>query len=255
MTAITVNKSAPTRAPQQPQTAGREGSQPVANSNGRGVGPDGNEPRRKSVRLSVGGGGGGKSARPSLASSGESSAWSGRELTVCDIIGEWGRYQWSLCLFAALYSAMASNVVMFGPMFTPDMGHICAPEPPSGLGSSVANSSTSAAAINTLPPTRFHLRKPEVAPDKRECFVSTGAPPDLKPAPVLDADGLIAVKCASFLYNDLGHGLMFTNGVSRRTPGSRPLCGAGVRSKPVPRTAARSYPDAEGSASPRRGQR
>lgn len=48
-----------------------------------------------------------------------------KDLTVCDIIGEWGLYQWSLILFAAVYSGMFCTVVVVGPLWTPDMAHIC----------------------------------------------------------------------------------------------------------------------------------
>lgn len=121
------------------------------------------------------------------------------EITVCDITGDWGMYQWSLCLFATIYSGLAGMVVVFGPMLTPDMAHGCQVEPPAGPEGQLANQTLLSLT------THSQISPADIKPDQRECFLSAG--PDSPP-----------LKCANFVYanhsDQLGH-LMLTNGVSR----------------------------------------
>lgn len=52
-----------------------------------------------------------------------------KELTVCDVMGDWGAYQWSITLFATVYSALLAVTVVVGPVWTPDIDHLCATTP------------------------------------------------------------------------------------------------------------------------------
>lgn len=108
------------------------------------------------------------------------------DLTVCDITGEWGAYQWSVCLFAILYSAVASLVVVFGPILTPDMEFRC-----------TQNSSA------------HHQRWG--APAEVNASSPLGPPQECSGAS-LQGDG---GECTSFLYRDQQLGLTLTNRVSR----------------------------------------
>lgn len=136
------------------------------------------------------------------------------ELTVCDITGDWGPYQWSLCLFSACYTALSSFVVMFGPILTPDMAHVCL------TGSLEQTTTTSGVGNLTMPggldaAASTPLSIP--AADRRECFVSgTESTSTITNNSVLMNEAQ-QLKCTSFLYNQLGHGLMLTDGVSRQT--------------------------------------
>lgn len=131
------------------------------------------------------------------------------ELTVCDITGDWGLYQWSLSLFATCYSALAAIVVMFGPILTPDMPHICQT---GSLATSGGGGNSSVFGFDTV--------ALNIPTDRQECFVGATGSQSSTNGDILivdDAQQLMAVKCTSFLYNQLGHGLMLTNGVSRQT--------------------------------------
>lgn len=112
------------------------------------------------------------------------------QLTVCDITGDWGLYQWSLCLFAIIFSAVSALPVVFGPILTPDMPFRCN-ETNSNFdhqtGQPLGNATGGAA-------------------DQNECFKSTTLP-----------DGrLLSEPCRSFLYDDTKLGLTLTNRVSAR---------------------------------------
>jgi hypothetical protein len=155
------------------------------------------------------------------------------ELTVCDIIGDWGLYQWSLCLFATVYSGLAGITVMFGPMLTPDMAHVC--RPADGAGGPLVGSPWMPSDKIDVNLTGQSTAGDEIPPDRHECFIGA---PALSPAPdgdqtviVDDDQQLVAIKCTSFQYNDLGHGLMLTNGVSKPKNGLAYLASFGRRSE------------------------
>lgn len=99
------------------------------------------------------------------------------ELTVCDIIGEWGLYHWSITMFAIIYSALFGVTAVVGPIWTPDLAHLClAPDeqwPADGTGL--------------------------VWADQRECsrVVNT-----------------TRVACTRFVYDDQAYGSVLTNSVS-----------------------------------------
>lgn len=103
-----------------------------------------------------------------------------RDMTVCDIIGEWGAYQTSLTLFGVLYSAILSTSVVVGPMWTPEMRHVCAP----GGGNATA---------------------PDFASNPHQCSQTLNA----------DSSQML-VECQRFVYDDQQYGQMLTNTVSRR---------------------------------------
>uniref|UniRef100_A0A6G1SN62 Solute carrier family 22 member 5 n=1 Tax=Aceria tosichella TaxID=561515 RepID=A0A6G1SN62_9ACAR len=146
-----------------------------------------------------------------------------RDLNVCDIIGDWGPYQWSLCLFAFVYSAVTSIVVMFGPILTPDMAHICATGQHT-YDSAMATANDSIAqhfGNGNNSSQSMMLASIAIPADRHECFVGADAATTTSAATttttsdsliVDDAQQFIAVKCTSFLYNQLDHGLMLTNG-------------------------------------------
>lgn len=109
-----------------------------------------------------------------------------KELTVCDIMGEWGAYQWSVTLFATLYSAILSMTIVVGPLWTPDMRHICAP--------SDLNQTESPTSV-------------DFSGDPHECYATKTYQSSL-------VDFSEANECTNFLYDDSQHGQMLTNVVS-----------------------------------------
>lgn len=116
-----------------------------------------------------------------------------KELTVCDITGEWGLYQWSVTLFAIFYSALCGITVVVGPLWTPDVSHIC-----------VGNLQTNSSQLISE-----NLESVSFSGNPRECYASpTGAGllDSLQPT----------TECTSFLYDDSKHGIMLTNTVSTR---------------------------------------
>ena len=104
------------------------------------------------------------------------------DLGVCQIMGDWGRYQWSLTLFAALYSALAGTTVCLGPMLTPEMPFHCK-EGNRSTGQTGGLMSANKSA---------------------ECF----------------ADAKQTIKCHEYVYDSAELGLMLTNQVS--SPGDWP---------------------------------
>ena len=134
--------------------------------------------------------------RRKRSSSSSKNANTSPELTVCDIIRDWGPYQWSLCLFASIYSGIASLVVVFGPLLTPAMNHTCDTSGPqldqsdlTVFGRGLANSSQN--PLDSL----------------QQCFTTLES----------DLGELISEPCTSFIYdqNDVQrYGLMLTNKVS-----------------------------------------
>lgn len=108
------------------------------------------------------------------------------ELTICDIMGDWGAYQWSLTLFATLYSALTSMTVVVGPIWTPEMRHICVPS--SGL----SNQSIEAGH--------------NFVGDQHECSVQRNSS-------IADSTQF-GDECSSFIYDDAEYGTVLTNTVS-----------------------------------------
>lgn len=117
------------------------------------------------------------------------------ELTVCDIIGEWGAYQVSLTLFGVFYSAFLSITLVVGPIWTPEMRHVCAPTLPSTTG----NNSTG-----------FSVESIDFASNPHQCDqMVTGEVSSDNPA-----GNQLLVECARFIYDDKQFGKLLTNTVS-----------------------------------------
>ena len=112
------------------------------------------------------------------------------DLGVCQIMGDWGRYQWSLTLFATLYSALTSITVCLGPILTPEMSFLC----------QESNRSTPASGTNSTGQTGGWMSANKSA----ECF----------------ADAKQTIKCHEYVYDSAELGLMLTNQVS--SPGDWP---------------------------------
>lgn len=120
-----------------------------------------------------------------------------RDLTVCDIIGDWGQYQWGLLLFALIYSALTGVVVVIGPIWTPDMNHICK--------SSLNYSATTGEA-------RSVLHKNTTLLDLHECFAQqqrVDSEPALGQSTISNSE-----ECSQFVYDDENYGKVLTNTVS-----------------------------------------
>lgn len=119
-----------------------------------------------------------------------------KELTVCGIIGEWGAYQLSVTLFGIIYSAILSTSVVVGPMWTPDIRHICAPLATSGGG---ANATATSALLDSI----------DFASNPHQCqqVVSTVETSSGRP---------LMVECERFIYDDQQYGQVLTNSVSSR---------------------------------------
>lgn len=114
-----------------------------------------------------------------------------KELTVCDIIGDWGLYQWSVCLFALLYSALAGIIVVVGPIWSPDLNHVCAISP---------NTSNSNISFASKPHECFAFRELN--------FDLNNQTQELQP------------ECTNFVYDDQDYGKILTNSVSETRVGS-----------------------------------
>lgn len=106
-----------------------------------------------------------------------------RELTVCDIIGHFGLYQWALTLFAAIYSSLPSLTVIIGPIWTPDLAHLCASD---YRPTTTASDNSSSAQV-----------VPDFSSKPHQCFS--------------ELDGK---ACSSFIYDDSNYGQLLTNTVS-----------------------------------------
>ena len=136
-----------------------------------------------------------------------------KELTVCDIIGEWGLYQWSVTLFAMLYSALAGIVVVVGPLWTPDMVHLCQVSAGNGGGSDLLNGSSS-----------LELR---FADQPHQCFATTAEDGTAEQLAALVTDqqaaaaNLTAAECSSFVYDSQKYGKILTNSVSKQHCGDQ----------------------------------
>lgn len=112
-----------------------------------------------------------------------------KDLTVCDIIGEWGLYQWSLILFAVVYSGMFCTIVVVGPIWTPDIAHICVD----------SNEHLSADDIAQLKEENFGSGNNRNNNSQRQCFV------------YFEDDER---NCDRFVYDDEKLGRLLTNSVS-----------------------------------------
>lgn len=139
-----------------------------------------------------------------------------KDLTICDIIGEWGLYQWSLVAFAALYSGMFCTIVVVGPIWTPDMAHRC---------------------INS---TQKHLQSDDLELLKGQYFNPGNNDSSSTPHHQCYIDELAANSSASsethkgqsceyFVYDDESFGRMLTNSVS--------VCSVQRSTRRFPRTA------------------
>lgn len=117
------------------------------------------------------------------------------ELTICDIMGEWGLYQWSLLMFSILYSAIVGITVVSGPIWTPDMAHVC-----------LVNSTGLPVEVN-------------FTSNPHECSTTTTTiiSNEQNNEQQVSSSG----QCSHFLYDDQHYGHMLTNSVSSRP--SRPL--------------------------------
>lgn len=124
------------------------------------------------------------------------------DLTVCDIIGDWGHYQWSLALFALIYSALAGVFVVVGPIWTPDMNHVCKLSD---------NNKTTAEGASIF-------YKNTTSTGLHECFVQE------KVREIIDGESeltspqqsanLDPQECSQFIYDDQNYGKVLTNTVS-----------------------------------------
>lgn len=119
-------------------------------------------------------------------------AKNGSELTVCDITGAWGAYQWSLCLFAIIYSSLTGIIVVFGPILTPQMEFKC--------NQTNSNFNQSRHTLINNNETQLDNRQ-----QQHECFKTILSQQDGQP---------ITQDCTNFLYNDQALGLTLTNSVS-----------------------------------------
>jgi len=121
-----------------------------------------------------------------------------KELTVCDIVGEWGSYQWSLTLFAVVYSSLFGMTVVLGPIWTPDLGHVCA------NGSSLDLDAE-------RPSGDLWTEGGAIAVNKHECKIEAANETST-------SDGR---ECAGFIYADQEYGKVLTNSVSSPSFGPR----------------------------------
>lgn len=121
-----------------------------------------------------------------------------KDLTVCDIIGDWGPYQWSLTLFALIYSALAGCFVVVGPIWTPDMNHVCKPfnynRTIDDIGSVFRENTTN---------------------NQHECFVVQQQTIERENEPnLLEQTNFNSEECSEFIYADEKYGKVLTNTVS-----------------------------------------
>lgn len=121
-----------------------------------------------------------------------------RELTVCDIMGEWGWYQTSLTSFAVLYSAILSMTIVVGPLWTPNLSHVCAP--------SYLNQSLLGNLLQQELKVDFTSRP-------HECYTIEVESEEAGEA------GRKADECLAFIYDDERHGKVLTNTVSFKLAG------------------------------------
>lgn len=154
---------------------------------------------------------------------------------MCDIIGEWGAYQWSVTLFAVVYSALAAMTVVVGPMWTPELRHMCATDQlldtmsallASGANKTLAFEATYAAALGNA---RVRLAAPmPVDSRNRHTFVpsadadaNAGQQDEYDMCHVRRAGDTLhghnltlGDSCAQFIYDDQTYGKVLTNTVS-----------------------------------------
>ena len=136
-----------------------------------------------------------------------------RELFVCDIMGAFGLYQWSICLFATLYSALFAVTVVVGPIWTPDMNHLCAD------GDLEASNETSGAGSAPSWPSSASFSggvRQCSRTVSRELLLGSGSS-------AATATAQTTEKCTKFLYDEHDFGRVLTNSVSSSL---RPFDGA-----------------------------
>lgn len=134
------------------------------------------------------------------------------EITVCDIMGEWGAYQWSISFFALIYSALFGVVVVIPPIWTPDMSFVCAP----------SNYSQMTALQREDYVSRLNFSaKPHECMKLNSTFSSSSQSPEdfsllLTHLPI-DKNSVNyqqLVPCETFIYDDSKFGKVLTNSVS-----------------------------------------
>lgn len=123
-----------------------------------------------------------------------------KELTVCDIIGEWGPYQFSVTLFGIIYSAILSTSVVVGPIWTPDIRHVCAPLATSADFVVESNATTTSVSLDSI----------DFASNPHQCQQAVGTLETSSSQPIL-------IECERFIYDDQKYGQMLTNSVSHFT--------------------------------------
>lgn len=132
-----------------------------------------------------------KIANQEVASNVETDEETETDLTVCDIIGEWGAYQLSVTLFGVLYSAIVSISVVVGPIWTPEMRHVCASTSESGNATGIP--------FDVVDFTKNPHQCNQV-------ILGTGTLANLTSNQL--------VECERFIYDDQQYGQMLTNTVS-----------------------------------------
>lgn len=105
-----------------------------------------------------------------------------KQLTVCDIIGHFGLYQWSLTIFSAIYSSLPSLTVVIGPVLTRDLAHLCATDLAAGGSGQVL--------------------EPDFSKRPHQCFSGNSS---------TTSSG---ERCTEFVYDDANYGAILTNTVS-----------------------------------------
>lgn len=127
-------------------------------------------------------------------------ALSKTDLTVCDIIGDWGPYQWSLTLFALIYSALAGCFVVVGPIWTPDINHVCKP----------LNYNRTMDDIGSI------FRENTTDNNQNECFFiqQQRIEREIEPNLLEQTTNFNSEECIEFVYDDEKYGKLLTNTVS-----------------------------------------
>jgi len=139
------------------------------------------------------------------------------ELTVCDVIGEWGLYQWSLTLFGIVYSALAGLTVVVGPMLTPDIGHLC----DNSSGPIVLNDLNTTNEPQPIDPL-FIGTLLEQARAHKVASVNWSHY-EVSPHECTALRDGQTIKCNRFIYDDGDYGEMLTNHVSSTIHYSFPM--------------------------------
>lgn len=136
-----------------------------------------------------------------------------KDLTVCDIIGDWGSYQWRLTCLALLSSAILSTTVVVGPIWTPNVEFACL-SGSSGSSLKAAGYSTSLQVNyeNNNSPTLTKEDLLKLAGSSNydqlgECFMQS-------PGSNNGTDATHLLECTQFVYQDQDIGELLTNKVS-----------------------------------------